>query len=75
VSWLALMAPAKTPDEIIDRLNSQVTKALASPAGQRHLATVGADAGSGSPRAVARFLKEEQAKWSKVIKGANIKPP
>jgi tripartite-type tricarboxylate transporter receptor subunit TctC len=75
VSWLALMAPAKTPDEIIARLHAEVTKALASPAGQRHLAAVGADAGSGSPRAVARFLKEEQAKWSKVIKEANIKPP
>ena len=74
VSWLALMAPAKTPDEIIARLHAEVTKALASPAGQRHLAAVGADAGSGSPRAVARFLKEEQAKWSKVIKEANIKP-
>jgi tripartite-type tricarboxylate transporter receptor subunit TctC len=75
VSWLALMAPAKTPDEIIARLHAEVTKALASPAGQRHLAAVGADAGSGSPRAVARFLKEEQAKWSKVIKEGNIKPP
>jgi tripartite-type tricarboxylate transporter receptor subunit TctC len=76
VSWLALMAPAKTPEEIIARLNAEVAKALASPAGQRHLAAVGADAGSGSgsPQAVARFLKEEQAKWSKVIKEANVKP-
>jgi tripartite-type tricarboxylate transporter receptor subunit TctC len=74
VSWLALMAPAKTPDEIIARLHAEVTKALASPAGQRPLAAVGADAGSGSPQAFARFLKEEQAKWSKVIKEANIKP-
>jgi tripartite-type tricarboxylate transporter receptor subunit TctC len=47
VSWLALMAPAKTPDEIIARLHAEVAKALASPAGQRHLAAVGADAGSG----------------------------
>jgi tripartite-type tricarboxylate transporter receptor subunit TctC len=74
VSWLALMVPAKTPDEIIARLHAEVAKALASPAGQRHLAAVGADAGSGSPQAVARFLKEEQAKWSKVIKEANVKP-
>lgn len=74
VSWLALMAPAKTPDEIIARLHAEVTKALASPAGQRHLASVGADAGSGSPQEFARFLKEEQVKWSKVIKEANIKP-
>jgi len=74
VSWLALMAPAKTSDEIIARLNAEVTKALASPIGQRHLAAVGADAGSGSPQDFARFLKEEQVKWGKVIKEANIKP-
>ena len=74
VSWLALMAPAKTPDETIARLHAEVTKALASPAGQRHLASVGADAGAGSPQEFARFLKEEQVKWSKVVKVANIKP-
>jgi tripartite-type tricarboxylate transporter receptor subunit TctC len=74
VSWLALMAPAKTANEIIARLNAEVAKALASPVGQRHLAAVGAAAGSGSPQELARFLKEEQAKWGKVIIEANIKP-
>jgi tripartite-type tricarboxylate transporter receptor subunit TctC len=74
VSWLALMAPARTSSEIIARLNAEVAQALASPAGQRHLAAVGADAGLGSPQEFGRFLKEEQVKWRKVIKGADIKP-
>jgi hypothetical protein len=43
--------------------------------GQIRETAVGADVGSGSPQAVARFLKEEQAKGSKVIKEANITPP
>lgn len=74
VSWLALMAPAKTPGEIIARLNAEVARALASPEGQKHLAAVGADAGLGSPQEVGRFLREEQVKWRKVIKDADIKP-
>jgi tripartite-type tricarboxylate transporter receptor subunit TctC len=55
VSWLALMAPAKTPDEIIARLHAEVAKALASPAGQRHLAAVGADAGCPSSDKLIRL--------------------
>lgn len=75
ISWLALVAPAGTPPAIVNRLNAEVMKALASPEGQKHLEAVGADAGVGSPIEFGKFLLEEQTKWRDLIKKADIKQP
>jgi len=73
ISWLAMVAPAKTPDAIVDRLNAVILKALASPAGEKHLASLGADPGTGSPAAFDAFMKAEQKKWGDLIRAAGIK--
>ncbi len=73
ISWLALVAPAKTPPEIVKRLNDEAIKALNSEEGRRHLETISADAGVGDPEYLAKFMADERAKWAKVIKAANIK--
>ncbi|MGE0153689.1 MAG: Bug family tripartite tricarboxylate transporter substrate binding protein [Reyranellaceae bacterium] len=75
ISWLALVAPAGTPPAIVDRLNAEVMKALASPEGQKHLEMVGANAGTGSPAEFRKFLLDEQKKWGELIKKADIKLP
>lgn len=75
ISWLALVAPVGTPPAIVERLNAEVMKALASPEGQKHLEMVGAEAGTGSPAEFGKFLVAEQAKWSDLIKKADIKQP
>ncbi len=74
MSWFALLAPAKTPDEIVARLNAETVKILARPDVKQRLAALGADAASSTPEALAAFIKSETAKWAKVVKasGASV---
>jgi tripartite-type tricarboxylate transporter receptor subunit TctC len=68
-----VLAPANTPRAIIDRLNAAALKVLALPATKERFASFGAVAIPGTPEAFAAFIKEDFAKWSKVVKDANIK--
>jgi tripartite-type tricarboxylate transporter receptor subunit TctC len=72
VAWNGLSAPARTPKEVIDRINSDVLKVIRSPGLAERLKTEGADPVGNSPEQFAAFLREETAKWSKVIKFAKI---
>jgi tripartite-type tricarboxylate transporter receptor subunit TctC len=73
VSWLALVAPAKTPSVIIDQLHEVAVRALASPAGQKALEAQGAETSVASPKEVDAFFRAERDKWGKLIRQANIK--
>jgi tripartite-type tricarboxylate transporter receptor subunit TctC len=55
-------------------LQRNLAKALATPDMQKRLADLGIDPIGSTPEELARFLKEEQAKWSKVVKAVGIKP-
>ncbi len=68
-----VLAPANTPRAIVDRLNAAVLKVLALPATKERLAGFGATAIPGAPEAFGAFIKEDFAKWSKVVKDAGIK--
>jgi tripartite-type tricarboxylate transporter receptor subunit TctC len=74
VSWYALMAPAGTPPDIVARLNSVTTSALARPDVKEKLAAQGMDAAGGSPEQLASTVQAESARWSEVIRKQNIKP-
>jgi tripartite-type tricarboxylate transporter receptor subunit TctC len=71
--WAALGAPRNTPIEIIDKLNSEINRALADPAIKARLADLGANALLGSPDDFRKFIVEDTEKWAKVIRTANIK--
>ena len=73
LGWFALLAPAKTPPEIIRRLNSEVNAAIARPAIVTRFAELGAEPLGGSPDHAAAFIKGEQDKWGKIIQDAGIK--
>jgi tripartite-type tricarboxylate transporter receptor subunit TctC len=73
LTWNGLLAPAGTPPEIVAKLNDAIVKAMRSPAMKESLAKIGQDAAWSSPEEFAAFLREETAKWSKVIKAAGIK--
>lgn len=73
ISWLALVAPAKTPPQIIKRLNDMAIKALNSEEGRKHLETISAEAGIGDASYLAKFMADERVKWEKIIKAAHIK--
>lgn len=73
VSWVGLLAPAGTPAAIVSRLNAEVTRVLASPAAKERYAAAGADIGAGSAQDFAGFLAADRAKWSTLIREANIR--
>ena len=74
LTWNGLLAPAGTPPEIVARLNDAIVKAMRSPAMKTLLAKIGQDPAWSSPDEFAAFLREEAAKWSKVIAASGIKP-
>ncbi|MDH4392808.1 MAG: tripartite tricarboxylate transporter substrate binding protein [Aquabacterium sp.] len=72
-SWFGLVVPAGTPPEVVNRLQGETAKALASPALKERLQSQGAIP-SGMPSAdFAKFIAAETAKWAKVVKIANAK--
>ena len=72
-TWFGLWAPKGTPQPIVDKLNAEVTKALADPMVRQRIA-----AGAGEPSTMALkdiepFMKADIAKWAEVVKRAGIK--
>jgi tripartite-type tricarboxylate transporter receptor subunit TctC len=67
-------APAKTPAEIIDKLNNEINAGLADPKLKAQLADLGGIILGGSPADFRTLIAEETEKWAKVIRLANIKP-
>jgi len=72
--WLGLMAPKGTPKEIIDRLNSEITKIINKPEIREAWAKQGAVPMTMSPQEFDAFLRRDIDKWAKVIEQAGIKP-
>jgi tripartite-type tricarboxylate transporter receptor subunit TctC len=74
-TWNAILAPAGTPQPIVDRLNKAINTALADPAVLHSLKEVGVDPTPGStPKQAATFIKAELVKWAPIIRasGAQI---
>jgi tripartite-type tricarboxylate transporter receptor subunit TctC len=73
VPWFGLMAPAGTPQPIIDRLHDEAVKALTLPEVRKALENQGLDIIAGTPAEFAETIKTETPYWAKVIKEAGIK--
>jgi tripartite-type tricarboxylate transporter receptor subunit TctC len=71
--WLGVMAPAGTPKPIIDRLNAEITKVTGRAEVREAWGKQGATALSMSPEQFGQYLREDIAKWAKVIARAGIK--
>ncbi len=71
--WFAVLAPAATPREIVNRLNAEVVKAIKTQDMRERLAQQGAEAIGNTPEDFAAIIKRDLAKWAKVVKDANIK--
>jgi tripartite-type tricarboxylate transporter receptor subunit TctC len=72
-TWYALWAPAGTPREIVDRMQQEVARALASKELKDTWAALGAEAGGQSPDEMRRFVDAEVVKWGKVVKESGAK--
>jgi len=72
--WFGVFAPAATPMPIVDKLNAEIRKAIASPELSQVLRTQGYDAWTLDPPAFQAFLRDDRAKWGAVVKASGIKP-
>lgn len=73
VAWNGLTAPARTPKEVIARINADVLKVIRSPELVERLRSEGSDPVGNTPAQYSAFLRDEIAKWGKVIKFAGVK--
>ena len=72
-AWWAILAPAKTPPEIIKRMNEEVSKALKNPEITKKLDAQGIDIVGGSPEVARVFIDKQAEIWAKVVKDNGIK--
>jgi tripartite-type tricarboxylate transporter receptor subunit TctC len=73
LTWYGMMAPARTPREIIDRLNGEIIRALARPDMKQFLDQRGFTPVGNAPGEFARVIREELVRWRKLILDAGIK--
>ncbi len=71
--WYGILAPAGTPRDVINQLNSELHKALASPDLKERLATAGIETLTSTPEHFASFIRSETTRYAKVIKEGGIK--
>ncbi len=71
--WWGIVAPARTPKDVISRLNKEFAAVLAVSETKERLARDGCEVGSNSPEEFGDYLRAERDKWAKVIKSAGIK--
>jgi tripartite-type tricarboxylate transporter receptor subunit TctC len=72
-TWYGLIAPPKTPQAIVAKLNAAAVKALRSKETSDRLSKLGAEPAGGSPEAFRRLLESEQKVWTSVVKAAGVK--
>jgi tripartite-type tricarboxylate transporter receptor subunit TctC len=73
VGWIGLAAPIKTPDAVLNKINADVVKILATADMKERLAGLGVTPEGGTRAQFTAFVRNEIAKWGKLIKDANIK--
>jgi tripartite-type tricarboxylate transporter receptor subunit TctC len=72
-SWYSIVAPAGTPPEVVRKIQTDIARILAQPDIRAKLAALGAEPVGNTPAEFAKMIKDESAKWGKIVKDANIK--
>jgi tripartite-type tricarboxylate transporter receptor subunit TctC len=73
-SWQAAAAPAKTPRDVVAKLNDAAVRALRSPDVRDRMTQIGFDVVAGTPEEFGAFMKAEVARWTAVVERGGIKP-
>ena len=73
-SWYGIFGPAALPKDIVAKLNADIAAILGAADLRERLATLGAEPGSMSQEAFARYVREEITKWTKVVKDSGATP-
>jgi len=72
-SWFVVMAPAKTPADVVSKLSAEIDRQLKTEDMRKKFRDVGAEPVGGTPAELTRFLTAEQGKWKGVVEAAKIK--
>ena len=72
-SWFGLLAPAGTPADVVNRIQQEVARSLATPAMKERLATLGAIPSGNTPAQFAVLIESEHKKWAEVVKNSGAK--
>ena len=71
-NWYGVVAPAGVPRDIINKVSADINKALQDPGVRKRLVDVGTEIGGGTPESFDNFIKTEIAKYTKLVKAANV---
>ena len=71
--WLALLAPAGTPKDVVAKLNSEIVKAMNSPETKKALYDAGVEPTPSTPDAMSEYMVKELERWGKVVKETGVK--
>jgi len=72
-TWLGVIMAARTPPEIVAKVNADVTRILQTPDIKARFAAIGIDVATTSPEAFAELVREDYARWGKIVREAGIK--
>ena len=72
-SWQGVLAPPNTPRPIVDKINADLIKVLGDQATRDKLSDQGAIVRTQTPEQMQAFIRDETARWAKVVKAANVK--
>jgi tripartite-type tricarboxylate transporter receptor subunit TctC len=72
-NWLGIVGPANLPNDIVARLNSEVTRILSEPATRQKIAAQGFNIATSTPDELGRFIRSEHEKWGRLVKVSGAK--
>lgn len=73
VTWFGVLGPANLPKDITARLNAEIQKALQTPALQKQLSDQGADVAGSTPEQFGKLIRDDMARWGKVVRESGAK--
>ena len=71
--WLGVSMPATVPQSIVNKVAADIIKVLSAPEVKARLAPQGVEVVTSSPQAMAKLVREDHARWGKIVKAAGIK--
>ena len=72
LTWYGVFVPAKTPRQIVERMNTELSRTMFEPEVRERLSSIGAEPMKSTPAEAARFIRDEYKRWAEVIKAAKL---
>ena len=74
IGWFGLLAPVATPRDVVAQISADANKVLADPEVRQKALAMGAEPSGNTPEAFAKFIRDDMAKWSRLMAERGIKP-